>query len=650
MTMGIVSYVWDAFFVNTRAKRKKYSSNSIIYRDRHIRTLAYMALSQLHAEYLSRSSRKKSGVEYVSSLTCDSIFQSIDKYDVISFDIFDTLLFRPVARPTDLFWFLELDNQIFDFKKLRITAELQARKKAAYKNGEVSLRDIYLQFDKLHKCSVDEMVHAEEELEVKLCYGNPYAYKLYEYAKKTGKKIIATSDMYLSSDVLGRMLLKNGINIDEIYVSCEAGVSKRSSSLQKTISEKYGGKTILHIGDDPVSDIKASKSAGWQTIKLANVNDRGHLCRAHIDDTFEGSVYSGIINSILYNGCFEERSPQYMYGFVYGGLLTLGFCQWLKELADSTEADHILFLGRDCKVIKQVYDSLYSDSGNSYVEISRFALLPLLADISFENYLLEGFERRLNSGYTFDRIFKSVGISPLINEILNDELSENDFLSRNNYETFCDLMYEKRELICKHYEDSYSLFKEYISSKIGTHKKLVIVDVGWRGSTIRFLNEYFKTYDDSISVTGAMFGMCDSDSSYISESSGLIKNYLFSSSDRHKSTIGGKEISFADSRFMFEYMFTSTDNSVIGYSRNNGVVEPVRENKDITVNNKYVTDVHEGILDFIKIYKDRTGDYFDKIHIGPDFAYELLTSFIDRNGIDKIFPGFNEAPNTVHGY
>ncbi|MCR4791485.1 MAG: HAD-IA family hydrolase [Lachnospiraceae bacterium] len=648
--MGIVSWAWDAFFVNTRDKRKKYSANSILFRDRHIKTLAYMALSQLRAECLAKSSRKKNGFEHVSSLSCDSIFQSIDKADIVSFDIFDTLLFRPVARPVDMFWFLELDNQIFDFKKLRVIAELQARKKASSNNGEVSLRDIYLQFDKLHTCSVDEMVRAEEELEEKLCFCNPFAYRLYEYAKKAGKKIIATSDMYLSSDELRRMLLKYGMDIDEIYVSCEVGMTKRSSSLQKNISQKYSGKTILHIGDDSVSDIKASKAAGWQTVKLDNVNHRGHLCRAYLDDSFEGSVYSGIINAELYNGCFTERSTQYMYGFVYGGLLTLGFCQWLNELYSRTNSDHILFLGRDCSVIKQVYDSLYPDSGNSYVEISRFALLPLLADISFENYLLEGFERRLNSNYTFEAIFKAVGLGPLMNEILGDAFSESDHLSRGNYESFCDLMYGKRELICDHYKDSYLIFKEYISSKIGENINVIIVDVGWRGSTIRFLNEFFKANGGLVSVTGAMFGLCDSDSSYVSETSGLIQNYLFSSSDRHDSTIGGKEISFNASRFMFEYMYTSTDNSVIGYSKENGAIEPIRENKDITLNNDYVRDVHAGIMDFVNLFKERTEDYLKKIHISSNLSYLLISSFAEKNSKDEVFPGFNEDKSTVHGY
>lgn len=648
--MGIVSYIWDTFFVNTRDKRKKYSANSIMYQDRHVKTLAYMALSQLRAEYLAKSSRKKNGFDHISSLPCDSAFSIIDKCDVISFDIFDTLLFRPVARPVDLFLFLELDNQIFDFKKLRITAELQARKKASSNNGEVSLRDIYVQFDKLHKCSVEDMVKAEEELEIKLCYANPYAFKLYEYAKKSGKKIIATSDMYLSSDMLRQMLSKNGIDIEDVYVSCEYGESKRKSSLQNIISQKYNGKSILHIGDDSLSDISASKKAGWQTYKLTNVNNRGHYCRAYVDDTFEGSVYSGIINSELYNGCFTDHTIQYMYGYVYGGLLTLGFCQWLNDLFNSTGSEHILFLGRDCKVIKQVYDSIYQDSNNSYVEISRFAILPLMADISFENFLLEGFERRISGGYTFGKLFRTVGIENILSEVLGNHFSENEILCRNNYESFCNLMYEKRQLILDHYKESNVLFGEYLSSKIGDNKKIVIVDVGWRGSTIRLLNEYFRLNGDHISVIGAMFGMCDSDSSYVSESGDMIRTYLFTSSDRNNSSVDGKEICFNDCRFMYEYMFTSTDNSVIGYQNKDGVIEPIRENRDISLNNKYVGDVHNGIMDFVNLYKERTGGYLDKIHISSNIANLLMSTFLKKYSKDNVFPEFNENKTTVHGY
>lgn len=50
-------------------------------------------------------------------------------YDVISFDIFDTLIFRPFEKPTDLFHMVGAELDYLDFARLRAEAEGKARKR-----------------------------------------------------------------------------------------------------------------------------------------------------------------------------------------------------------------------------------------------------------------------------------------------------------------------------------------------------------------------------------------------------------------------------------------------------------------------------------------------------------------------------------------
>ncbi len=57
----------------------------------------------------------------------DGAKSEILKYDVISFDIFDTLLLRPFIKPTDLFWYIETKYNIKGFHQARILAEMQSR-------------------------------------------------------------------------------------------------------------------------------------------------------------------------------------------------------------------------------------------------------------------------------------------------------------------------------------------------------------------------------------------------------------------------------------------------------------------------------------------------------------------------------------------
>ena len=74
----------------------------------------------------------------------DKILKEIKNYDIVSFDIFDTLLKRNVKEPTDVFSYMEKKYQINGFREKRIEAEKAARKK---KNGlEISLEDIYAEF------------------------------------------------------------------------------------------------------------------------------------------------------------------------------------------------------------------------------------------------------------------------------------------------------------------------------------------------------------------------------------------------------------------------------------------------------------------------------------------------------------------------
>ena len=68
------------------------------------------------------------------------------KYDIVSFDIFDTLIERNVEKPTDIFFQVGVGcfsnyEMAMDFQKRRIIAEHIARNIS--KTGEVNLDDIY---------------------------------------------------------------------------------------------------------------------------------------------------------------------------------------------------------------------------------------------------------------------------------------------------------------------------------------------------------------------------------------------------------------------------------------------------------------------------------------------------------------------------
>ncbi len=52
----------------------------------------------------------------------DELVSKLSKYDVISFDVFDTLIFRMLETPKDVFEILGLQHRIQLFKKIRSEA------------------------------------------------------------------------------------------------------------------------------------------------------------------------------------------------------------------------------------------------------------------------------------------------------------------------------------------------------------------------------------------------------------------------------------------------------------------------------------------------------------------------------------------------
>ena len=86
----------------------------------------------------------------------------------------------------------------------------------------------------------------------------------------------------------------------------------------------------------------------------------------------------GIVNNKLYNGT-EQLSMEYEYGYIYGGLFVLGYCDFIHTYARVHGIDKLLFLSRDGDILKQVYDRLYPDDATEYACWSRKAATILMA-------------------------------------------------------------------------------------------------------------------------------------------------------------------------------------------------------------------------------------------------------------------------------
>lgn len=242
--------------------------------------------------------------------TPEEFAEELAAYDVISLDVFDTLVFRPFSAPADVFFVLEEELGYMDFKRIRMEMEWKARREKYESRGhyEINLEEIYTVLSRETGIDKEKTMKREVELEEEYCFANPYMYKVVEKLREKKARIVVTSDMYLNADQMEHLLRKCGYGtFDAYYVSCDAEKSKSQGTLYEEVKKQekaFAGEnlTFVHVGDNPVSDIRQAKKHGFAVRYYRNVNDAGRPYRPEDMSAITGSIYRGVVNAHIHNG------------------------------------------------------------------------------------------------------------------------------------------------------------------------------------------------------------------------------------------------------------------------------------------------------------------------------------------------------------
>lgn len=175
--------------------------------------------------------------------------EMIGKQDIISFDIFDTLVMRKVMLPMDVFRLVEI---CLDKKRQDKTDFMTIRKKASGSLLNPTLDEIYLKMSDLTGKSQEEMERwkkAEIDMEDKLL---TFREDMVHLCKEVmaEKEVYFISDMYYSSERLQDILWKIcRIHVDKsrIIVSCEQRKTKQEGSLWEYYRKNIVGEKRHYI-------------------------------------------------------------------------------------------------------------------------------------------------------------------------------------------------------------------------------------------------------------------------------------------------------------------------------------------------------------------------------------------------------------------
>lgn len=586
------------------------------------------------------------------------------QYDVISFDVFDTLILRPFLQPSDLFTTLASKHYLPAFRNIRIQAEKEARDRCFLLNGhrEIDIFDIYKVLNETNNIDVDYGVNLELETEIGFCYANPYMQLIFNMLKENGKKIVLASNMYIPANMLEKILRHSGYEgYEKLYVSCDYKKSKTDTTLFSVIQEDFpAGTRFIHIGDNENADFVAPKRVGWESYHYED----NHSLSDHSLETIGisevyNTYYNAIINNYLNNGILEGapyNSPYYYYGFVYGGFLVLGYVNYIHRYAKEHNLDKVFFLARDGYILKKVYDQLHSDIPSEYLLWSRHAALVTNVRKNIDGFFQTFFFRRMqtNKRILIKQALEDMGLSVLAMRLKEYGIEDHDQIrNKKAIKHLKKLISENLDLLEAACESKMRGARSYIEPLINNCKRIGLVDIGWRGTGALSLRELIENeWSLNCKVFGLLAGNLSGrhayDTSILSE--GLINSYMFSDS-LNRELMVFHEQSMTVKNCIIEILTSAPHPSLLFFDKPGEGNLGLYFAKPESENNKIINIIHKGEEDFVREYIAHSKSFSALLDIpGRDvyLPFVHLSSGIKLSHFRKVFGEFN-FPRYVGG-
>lgn len=344
-------------------------------------------------------------------LDIQHIKQLIDKAEVVSFDMFDTLVVRPYLEPSDLFLHVEKiiaekEKNKFFFKirkwgHRREKSERIARAIKLKKQGtsEVNFGNIYNVFSKKYGQKYAKYKQLEIELELQTIQPNLEMQDVYNYAISKKKRVIINSDMYLNSEILIQILNKCGyFGFEKLYVSSEINTNKQSGGSYNYICKSLNVKAekCVHIGDNKESDYTQAIKHKWKAYYyqkpseqfFANKENKKFLItKEENKNNLDVSIILGlIVLKWLKDTCGKNKNLDLYwenFGYNFGGAVGYGFVNFILEQSRNQNIKDILFVARDGYTLQKIYNYLKekTDADDYYIHGNRNLLLQCIPEL-----------------------------------------------------------------------------------------------------------------------------------------------------------------------------------------------------------------------------------------------------------------------------
>ncbi|AUM00942.1 hypothetical protein B4966_12810 [Rhodocyclaceae bacterium] len=579
---------------------------------------------------------------------------------LVVFDIFDTLLQRPLLEPERLKQVVArragavLGSQ---YLRWRAEAENVARARAG---RDVGLPDILAQLGclaGLSEADVATLRRLEQEVELAAVSAREDYRRLLDDALRAGKRVVLASDMYLPRQQLEAMLLRCGVTgWHALYVSSEVGVRKDSGALYDYILEKEAvlAHQVLMVGDNERSDFQIPADRGMNTlhvlraVELARALPRMAPLIEEAEQSEEANALDGdlalglIVQRYLSPGFLSafnpaclvgEASPRAL-GYAVAGPMALSFVQWLAARAQADGVRKLYFLAREGQFLLEVFRRYAAVAKGlpsaSYLVLSRRAVnVPAISGMddmlaiartfygpnTLADYLTERFGVTLNEAQwqsLYDRGLWRKGRKVQIrDEGIDDLLPVLDAVLP--------------EVLRQAEAERGPLMRYLREVGLGRDRcePAAVVDIGYSGTIQRRLN---------VLLGGGVHGYymaTDERAARVAEEFGVMAVGCFH--DRAKPAPAGP--TFIVQSFIAEKLFSSDDPQVVRYAlAADGQVRPVyRTLAPAELATRALrAEVRAGALAYVEDALKVRGGLLPEFTVPPQMALRLFESFVER--------------------
>jgi len=565
--------------------------------------------------------------------TLAQLCEKIDRHDVISFDIFDTLIMRKCHLP----------QLIFDENVRKERVECQALL-AVEKQGLYTLDDIYtLLAEKLNWTQEQSNEYKNREIESELanCIPRSSMVEAFNYALSNSKEVLLVTDMYLPELVIRKLLEKCNIYGGTMYVSCVYGATKRHGGLWDTILTEISKspEQILHIGDDPDADFATCHERGIHTFSIyhpARLLESSALRSMSVKAcTTDDLLALGLVGARLFDDPFvlvnTEGTPVIDnakdIGYVFFGSLVLGYLLWVLEITKKDNVKNLCFISRDGYVWEKCYNIIQKQIPEFCTHIQGCVYL-------YTSRRISGLAN-LKNKYDIEqmvRVFDFKGnLQQLMKHLFNVDIEDSSEALRplNHWDGDKLVLYiinNYAKAIYKAAEDIHVRYTNYLTS-IKMDGSMAMLDLRSSGTNLHNL----------IQLTGwDIHGYAVLRRNVKSEhfkSEDLVTPYI---KDNGTSFLGQYNITTACD--MAECIFTSPDGMLLDFDmEGNPVFEGITNaHRDIEMFHKVWEGITCFIDDFFSIRSNK-----DDVRITPEFADSLFGTLQNKQvKINSLFPIF----------